>query len=290
MKRRTWIAVDVSCLAYRSFYIMGDLEFDGEGTGVLFGIFRDILILQQQWHPVGIAFCFDHRENRRKRIYAEYKSGRSKEMSEEEQEARLDMFRQIDRLYKRDLSSLGFRNVFRCPGYEADDLIASVCENSPTTDRVLIVSTDNDLWQLLSHRVAMWSPTRQKLFTAKWFDAEYGIDPPMWADVKAIAGCSSDGVPGVKGVGEITASKYLSGNLGESTKAYKAIISSHDIYERNLKLVRLPFVGMKSLHLRPDEVDAEKWKELMDSLGIRSLDYRSGRKGRRWHGRQNVTE
>ena len=106
--------------------------------------------------------------------------------------------------------------------------------------RFVIVSTDQDLWQLLSgDRVTVWNPRTKKMLTEQAFRERWGIGPSQWADVKAIAGCPGDGVPGVPGVGEKTAAKFMAGRLKDTTKAYNRVVEANDLWERNLRLVRL---------------------------------------------------
>jgi len=122
-------------------------------------------------------------------------------------------------------------------------------------------------------RVSMWNPQKKQAITAESFGREWGIDPTMWADVKAIAGCSTDNVQGVKGVGEKTAVKFLTGGLGPDTKAFDRItsIDGNDVWERNLHLTRLPFKGTKRFKLVDDCLTQEKWNELMERLGMKTL-------------------
>ncbi|GAH00618.1 unnamed protein product, partial [marine sediment metagenome] len=97
--------------------------------------------------------------------------------------------------------------------------------------------------------------------------------PREWKLVKALAGCSTDGIPGVKGVGEKTAIKYLTSQLKETTKACQAIISKEGIkiFKRNLKLVALPFKGTNVFKLKKDKLSKEGWIKVTKTLGMKSL-------------------
>jgi len=117
------------------------------------------------------------------------------------------------------------------------------------------------------------------MLTEAWLIGEYGIAPSQWADVKAIAGCSSDGVEGVRGVGEKTAAKFLRGNLKPASKAHQAIVAGNNVWRRNLPLVRLPFPGVGKFDLESDsELD---WNPTFYKLGMSSLEQREVAEGRK---------
>lgn len=268
---RTWLVLDVSCLAYRAFYAIGKLDWEGVGTGVVFGIFRDVLDLWDLFTPTGVAFCFDGGCDKRIGVDVDYKGSR-REIADEEKEARRELRRQLYRLRTKYLQALGFHTILFQEGYEADDLIASVCENLPSGEQAVVVSTDHDMFQLLvDDRVTIWNPIKKKSMTAKSFQKEWGIGPSMWADVLAIAGCPGDGVVGIRGIGEKTAVKFLTGNLKETVKAYDKVVKGNDVWKRNLELVRLPFPGVKRVELQEDRIDRARWRHMLKGLGMSSL-------------------
>jgi 5'-3' exonuclease len=104
------------------------------------------------------------------------------------------------------------------------------------------------------------------------FIRKWEIEPCLWASVKALAGCSSDDVPGLKGIGELTAAKWFQSKLKPESVAYRKINTEGiEVYNRNIKLVRLPFEGTEVFKLKPDEATMEKWNALADRLGMKSL-------------------
>ncbi len=278
-----WLLLDVSSLAYRAFYSMGDLSHEGISTGVPFGIFRTLADLMELYSTKRVVFCFDGGHAERKKIFPAYKQRRRKNEEENEElvEARESVREQLTRLESRFLPQMGFENIFRQPGYEADDVIAQICKTY-TNDRFVIVSSDEDLFQLLEDgRVWIWSLSKKKPFTASAFHLQYNIHPGYWAAVKSIAGCSSDGIPGIHGIGEKKAVQFLLGKMRPSTNTYRDILSfkkSH-LYERNLRLVELPFPGTQKFRLCEDHLTSSGWERVMDSLGMSTLrDRTSGRK------------
>lgn len=272
---RTWIVVDVSFLCWRAFYSMGGLSHKGVKTGVLYGVLREVLDLQERFSSKDVVFVFDSRASRRKEILPTYKQKRhTKEMTPEEEMARFELRQQIKALYKIILPSIGFANVWRAEGFEADDIIAAfVKDRMPQEDSAVIVTADHDLFQLVDGRVSLYNPKGFVRTTLQSFRREYGVEPKLWAKVLAIAGCDTDEVPGVQGVGKITALRYLKGELKPESAKYKAITSEagRAIMLRNRPLVQLPFEGTPRFYAIPDSVCAASWKRTLDSLGIKSL-------------------
>ena len=277
-----WLLIDVSNMAYRALYTTGDLSYGGEATGVLYGIFRDIIQFCDLFGTHRIAFCFDGGIDFRLNIFDGYKAARKQrrlECDDEEMAARREFRRQLYRLRTKHLPAAGFRNVFYQEGYEADDILAAIVEQH-LKEEFVVVSSDQDLYQLLSgSRVIIYNPMSNKSISQQWFEEQFGIGPSMWAHVKAIAGCSGDDVPGIKGVGEKTAAKYLAGTLKNTTKAWQSINSNNPLIERNLTLTRLPAPGCGPFELHDDVADGAAWDRLMIGLGMKSLVGRRGQHG-----------
>lgn len=90
--------------------------------------------------------------------------------------------------------------------------------------------------------------------------------------VKAIAGCKTDEVPGVERVGEVTAIKFIKGELKDSTKAYLNIINSYPIIERNTRLVVLPFLGTPTFKIRVNEYrELRNFVKMCEEFAFKSL-------------------
>jgi hypothetical protein len=185
------------------------------------------------------------------------------------------MRRQVEEVKSRVLPECGFGNVFYQDGYEADDLIASVVRNLPGGDEAVVVSADKDLLQLLADgRVCVWDPNRKFCHTERTFRQDFGLDPADWRRVKAIAGCSTDDVPGcARGLGEKTAAKFLRGELAEDSRFYETIQRwlESAAYRRNLSLVTLPLPGLTECVPAECVVDSRGWNKMAERFGLRSL-------------------
>ncbi len=267
-----WLIVDVSSLCYRFFRVMPELTYGDIKRTLIFGFIRQVGELQDLFRTQRVVFCFDVGQSKRCDIFPAYKAERraARFRDEETQRTRDLLDQQIDHLRKRYLPAIGYNNVFGIQGYEADDLIASIALNVRSA---IIVSTDRDFYQLLSPGVRQWLPDRQRMMTERRFREKYKIDPKFWAMVKALTGCDTDEVPGIEGVGEPTAIKYLRGELPTTYKVFARIQSpeGRTITERNRQLVKLPLYGTPKLQLWQDQLNPRGWHRVCNHLGVTSM-------------------
>lgn len=251
---------------------MGHLSHEDIETGVPFGVLRDIHTFIRDFQTPHVVFCFDYGKPIRSDALPGYKANRSQENDPNKQEQRRRVRRQMELLRTDYLPSIGFCNLCYEFGYEADDMIASaVAAVRRRKERAVIVSSDHDLYQLLSPDVILWKASSQENYTHCAFQTEFGIEPEQWVDVKAIAGCKSDNVPGIPGVGEITAAKFLAGLLKPTSQAYKKIVAGNATWQLNREIVRLPYSGTPEVSLYQDETTKERWAGVLARLGIRSV-------------------
>jgi DNA polymerase I len=248
------LVVDCNFICYVNKYSLSQgLSYRGNRTEIIFGFFRHLLELARKFESTHFAFCWDSRESLRKKLLPEYKSNRHKEdRSEEEKSADIIAFQQFDEIRLNALEMFGFNNIFHKDGYESDDLIASLVKSRQGTN--IVISSDNDLLQLLDF-CSLYNISKKETTTKTIFIRNYTIEPSQWVDVKSLAGCTSDNIPGIPGVGDKTAIKYLKGELKKG-KALEKIQSSLSISDRNRALVSLPFEGLEMLPLRKSK---EKW-------------------------------
>lgn len=266
--------MDVSYLAHRAFHVMGHLEYQGIKTGIIYQFLKTIGQLKDEFQTDRIAFCFEHPHLFRRDVFPDYKKHRSTRLkTDEEKRAYSTLQNQIQDLHKKHLPRIGFRNIFCIDGHESDDLMAALAKNVSPYDEMILVTADSDMYQVLAPNVMIYSPQKQKLLTCEWFVKKYRIFPRQWAVVKAICGCASDEVPGIPGIGEITALSYLQGYVKEGTRAYTSINSREGktIVRRNRALVQLPYQGCSVPALVEDKLNVDGWKEVCKTLGMKSL-------------------
>jgi DNA polymerase I len=200
--------LDGNSLAYRAFYALPAENFKTQGgltTNAVYGFTAMLINLLRDEQPSHIAAAFDvSRQTFRVDKYPEYKAGRS---------ATPDEFRgQID-ITKEVLVALGI-TVLAEAGFEADDLIATLATQAEDEGyRVLVVTGDRDSLQLVSDDVTVLYPRKGvselTRFTPEAVVEKYGLTPTQYPDFAALRGDPSDNLPGIPGVGEKTASKWI---------------------------------------------------------------------------------
>lgn len=272
------LLIDANYLCHRAWHAMPGLSYRGLGTSVPFGVLRDVLKLHDLFGATKLAvvFAFDSHTQKLRRcgIYKDYKGNRPAPATPEEAEAKKEFSRQLDRLRYQYLPALGYSNIAQAEGFEGDDLIAKcVVDYRERTSRIVIVSSDADLFQLLSPSVSIYNPHQDRMRTIASFTKDWGVKPEQWPLVKAIAGCKSDNIKGVPGVAEKTACKYLLGALGQKTDTYKRIQAAQRQIYGNKRLTKLPFPGCPAVKVEAggDWRQRSRWMEIADLLGAPTL-------------------
>ena len=272
------ILIDGHAMAYRAYYAMIRSPLTnsrGENTSAVFGFARVIIQILNKYNPDHMAVVFDSAEpTERHEIFDEYKANR-KPMPE-------DMVYQIP-VIQSLLEALGIP-VMASPGYEADDIIATLARReSGQGNRVRIISGDKDLFQLLSDSVKMVRPSKGVNLSnevgPEYLQEKYGLAPEQITDYLALKGDSSDNIPGVSGIGEKTALKLLTeygsldnilGNLENVNPKHvrEKIRNGKEDAILSRELVRLREVpGEYSLEdMKIGEKDREKLTELLLDL------------------------
>lgn len=269
-----WLIVDISGMAYRALNTMGKLSNEGAATGVVYGCYLAIKQLMEEYDTQNLVAVFDGGHAFRSQLLPGYKEGRKKrraEASPEERQARADLVRQLADLRTVHLPACGVRNVLWYGGYEADDIISAFVQMLAPEDAAAIVSSDEDLWQCLRPGVQWVSLVKQakhpKLSYAR-FVAVHGIEPCQWPHVKAWGGCSSDDIPGLPGVGEKIALKWVRGEIPASSTYYDRFINGVEVFNRNLQLTKLPAAG-----LPPPQTEIQEktinWEPLLRAIGAK---------------------
>lgn len=278
-----WILIDGNALAYAALYTMGHLSYNGVPTGVIYGFLRKILTIAKKFQTNKFIFCWDAQKTYRQKDYKGYKIKREKkrkEMTDEEKEIRISFINQIQKLNQKILPNMGFRNNHVIYGYEGDDLLAIFAKKLERfKSRTIMVTTDTDMYQCLD-LCDIWSPTKKKFFTAKHLKIGFGINPDQWAYAKAIGGCSTDNIIGIKGVSDpknasSKAIQYILGNIKKGV-IYDRIISEEgqEIINHNLPIVTVPYKSEKmecKLILRRDKCTLRKFIKVFDKYHFLSF-------------------
>lgn len=248
--------IDGSGLCYRAYYALIDLTTSyGQPTGAVFG-FISILNKILKESPEYIVCCFDvSRETFRQKKYKEYKIQRPE--APQGLSAQMDLIKEALSAYNISASELA--------GYEADDLIASFAKlagkNSWDT---MIVSSDKDLLQLVDERVKVFEPKKEMLYDERAVETKYGLEPKKLIDVFSLMGDASDNIPGVKGVGEKTATALIKefggvDNMLDNLAKIKSA-SLREALSKNIETIRLSHELFKLDSDIPLEFEPEKLK------------------------------
>lgn len=265
------LILDSHYLCHRAFHTSGHLAWVGKSTGVVFSFLKGISLLKDEFRTDRIAFCFEGHDLLRKTLYPEYKERRREFKTEQDREAHKNLGYQIHELRTLHLPRIGFKNIFHSPGYESDDLMAALAYSLPEDQEAVLVTSDSDMYQCLRPNIVIYSPQKQRIYNVSWFRKTYGIAPGKWALVKALSGCLSDNVKGIRGIGEVTALNYCRGKV--SPKAQEKLFSpeGRKIVRRNRELVELPFKGCPVPQMTEDQISREGWQAVCKDLGMRSL-------------------
>src|SRR4051812_18915575 len=279
----TLMLLDGNSLAFRAFYALPAENFKTQGgltTNAVYGFTAMLINLLRDEQPSHIAAAFDvSRQTFRLDKYPEYKAGRS---------ATPDEFRgQID-ITKEVLGALGI-TVLAEAGFEADDIIATLATQAESEGyRVLVVTGDRDSLQLVSDDVTVLYPRKGvselTRFTPEAVLEKYGLTPQQYPDFAALRGDPSDNLPGIPGVGEKTATKWIAeygslqalvdqvdsvrGKVGDALRANL----SHVVLNRELtELERAVPLAQTPDMLRMQPWDRDHIHRLFDDLEFRVL-------------------
>lgn len=194
------LLVDGHHLAYRTFHALRGLTTSrGEPVQAVYGFAKSLLKALKEDGDAVIVVFDAKAPSFRHEAYGGYKAGRAPTPE--------DFPRQLA-LIKELVDLLGLARL-EVPGYEADDVLASLAKKAEKEGyEVRILTADKDLYQLLSDRIHVLHPEGY-LITPAWLWEKYGLRPDQWADYRALTGDESDNLPGVKGIGEKTARKLL---------------------------------------------------------------------------------
>lgn len=281
--KHTLLLLDGNSLAYRAFYALPAENFktrSGLTTNAVYGFTAMLINLLRDEAPTHVAAAFDvSRQTFRSERFPEYKATRS---------STPDEFRgQID-ITKEVLAALGITTLSE-PGFEADDIIATLATQADAEGyRVLVVTGDRDALQLVNENVTVLYPRKGvsdlTRFTPEAVVEKYGLTPAQYPDFAALRGDPSDNLPGIPGVGEKTASKWITeygslqglvdhvdtvkGKVGDSLRAnLSSVILNRELTDlvRNVPLAQTP----DTLRLVP--WNREQIHQLFDDLEFRVL-------------------
>ncbi len=277
------LLIDGHSVAYRAFYALPVENFStttGQPTNAVFGFTSMLINVLRDEAPTHLAVAFDvSRKTFRSTTYPEYKAGR--------QETPADFRGQVT-LIREVLDALRIPTVM-VEGYEADDVIATLTTEATAAGmQVLICTGDRDALQLVTDDVTVLYPRKgvseMTRFTPGEVQTRYNLSPEQYPDYAALRGDPSDNLPGIPGVGEKTAAKWIRdygsfdalvervdtvpGKVGDALRENLASVI------RNRQLTEL--VRTVELDVAVDQLERRQWDRdevhaLFDDLQFRVL-------------------
>jgi DNA polymerase-1 len=282
-ERPRLLLLDGHSLAYRAFYALKDVEMStttGQPTHAVYGFTSMLINLLRDETPTHVGVAFDvSRKTFRSEKYADYKAGR--QQTPDDFRGQLSLIREV-----LDALRIRFTEV---EGYEADDVIATLTTQAVADGmNVLICTGDRDALQLVNDNVTVLYPRRgvsdMTRFTPEEVEAKYNLTPTQYPDFAALRGDPSDNLPGIPGVGEKTAAKWVrefgsleslvdrvdevKGKVGDALREHLASVL------RNRQLTEL--VREVAVPVGPAELARVSWErdevhKLFDNLQFRVL-------------------
>ncbi len=269
--------IDGSSYIYRAFYAMRNLNNSkGLPTNAVYILTRMLVKLIRDKAPEYMVFVLDPRgPTHRHEKYDEYKATRQKMP-----DALSVQFPYILDVVK----ALGIP-IIQIEKWEADDIISELARKLSAQNRVVIISGDKDLMQLVGGNVVMWDTLKDALYDPDGVEKKFGVRPEYIADLLAIMGDSSDNIPGVPGIGEKGALELVKsyGHISEiiekvdlikPEKLMKTFSENIDKALMSLELVRLDHdvpvdMGMDKMRLEPG--DQDRLAQLFSELEFKGL-------------------
>jgi len=194
--------VDGSSYIFRAFFAIPPLtNATGLPTNAIFGFTNILLKFLKQYQPAYVAVALDAgRLTFRNEIYADYKGNRP--------EAPADLIPQFP-YFRKVLDALNLP-LLELPGYEADDIIATLCDRlSNQGCELVVVSSDKDLMQLVTNGTKLLDSAKDRWIGKDEVREKFGVSPEQVVEVMGLMGDAVDNIPGVKGIGEKTASALI---------------------------------------------------------------------------------
>lgn len=286
MTRNRLLLLDGHSLAYRAFYALPVATFStstGQPTNAVYGFTSMLLNLVRDEKPTHLAVAFDvSRQTFRTERFSAYKANRASTPVE---------FKGQVEIIKEVLSALNIVSI-EALGFEADDIIATLTKSAKSADfEVLICTGDRDTFQLVDDGTTVLYPKKGVSELARMtpdaIEDKYGLTPAQYPDFAALRGDPSDNLPGVPGVGEKTAQKWiaeygslkelvarapeLTGKVGDSLRENLGqVLLNRELTELH---VEVPLKVTIAELIRHD-ADALRVNKILDSLEFRSLKNR----------------
>jgi len=224
--KETYVIIDGHAVIHRAYHALPPMSAkDGSSVNAVYGFALMLLKTIQDLQPTYIAVSFDVSGGTfRDEIYDDYKATREK--------ADDDLYAQIPLVYEL-VEAFGLP-IYTKEGFEADDVIGTIAEKNKKHDNLttIIVTGDKDLLQLVDDDVTEVYLLKKGMSNFELYNEDkvmekFGFGPDRIVDYKALRGDTSDNIPGVKGIGEKTATTLIT-EIGGIKEIYQEIKKSRN--------------------------------------------------------------
>lgn len=205
------IFIDYSNFFFRSLHAHIKLATSkGVGTGAAYGMIQNLLYLciKYGWSGKQIVLIKDGKPRKKFEIFPEYKKGRKQLELPPSMSVSLQF--KICDVLMHHFGIISIRNL----DYECDDLMRTYTNSTPEGTEAIVISSDHDMYQCLKPNVSMLlcHNEGEEIFNEDKFVKKYGIMPEDFWKAQVLAGCSTDKVPGMVGIGDLTAINIIKMN------------------------------------------------------------------------------
>ena len=272
---KTLLLFDLRNILFRGLHVFSDLEHNGNSTGPLYFLITKVVAECLSFETTDVVICDDTNPYFRKKLYPMYKGNREKD--EEVHKIMMWTYPKVNEF----LNLVGIP-LAKYKGFEADDLVAVLAANYKSKyDRIIIVSNDTDLFQVLDQDnlyLLRGTGKNRLLYSKKDFKDDY---PQLetckqWAEVSAIEG-GHNGLPGIDSVGPKTAISWVSGLVREKmlkTKRGELLSGNKTFIDKTTPIATIPFPyvsGSENIGFRMGEKCSER--KLIQFLGHVGITY-----------------
>lgn len=227
MDRKIVLAIDFNNIVFGSYYGAPLINSHGKNVNAIKGFFFKLKSLIDTFNPTYIVLANDLDRNKtfRRKMYKPYKAQR-KPMDN-------DICEQM-RIINRLCSLLGYPFI-NSEEYEADDILGMISRFATDNNMdTIIASSDRDMYQLITDTTFIFSPKNKELLDLNWLKDNYRLTPDQWIELKMLQGDRSDNIPGIPGIGEVTALKLMQ-QFGSIDGIYSHMSSHRPVIKKLLE-------------------------------------------------------
>ncbi|MDP2939317.1 MAG: DNA polymerase I [Candidatus Omnitrophota bacterium] len=202
MPKNKLFLIDANSFCYRAYFAIKNLSTSyGQPTNAVYGFISMLKKILKNFEPQFLGICFDVKgQTFRQKKYTDYKINRPP--MPDDLTSQMPLIKQAVLAYNLP--------IFEMEGFEADDIMATITQKlSGKETEVLIVSADKDILQLVNENVKAYNPLKEDIYDKDKVEKLFGVVPDKITDLLALAGDKADNIPGVVGIGEVTAKQLL---------------------------------------------------------------------------------